>query len=113
MSSFHFTKNREGNGISADVPNRDSAIVTSNAEATLCWSLAFLTCGDNIGPNLIDKVVRTSAIDRFPASESGGVVGSGHSIFWFSTIFMGRGIVCVDTYGPCARRGFLSLPSGL
>ena len=45
------------------------------------WRLALLKSSDSIGADLIHKVVRASAIDRFPASEGGGVVGSSHSVF--------------------------------
>ena len=60
------------------------------------WGLAFLRSGDSIDVDLIHKIVRASAIDRFPTSEGGGVVGLGHSVFRFSDIFVGRGVVCVD-----------------
>ena len=76
--------------------NGYSAIVTSNAWTALRWGLAFLRSGDNICADLIHKVVRASAIDRFPTREGGGVVGSGHSVFGFRAIFAGGGVVCVD-----------------
>ena len=58
--------------------------------------LALLRSSDSIGADLIHKVVRASAIDRFPTSEGGGVAGLGHSVFRFSAIFAGGGVVCVD-----------------
>ena len=74
MSSFHLTWNGKGNGIPPSVSNEDSAIVTSDTWTALWWVLWFLRSGDSICADLIHKVVRASAIDRFPSSEGGGVL---------------------------------------
>ena len=55
--------------------------------------LALLRSGDSICADLIHEVVRARAIDRFPTSERGGVVGLGHSVFRFSAIFAGSDVV--------------------
>ena len=97
MSSLHLALNGKGNGISPGIPNRDSAIVTGNARATLWQGLALWRSGDSMAADLVHKVVWASAIDRFPTSKGGGVVCLSHSVFLFSAILAGGGVVCVDT----------------
>ena len=96
MSSSHSTGHEEGNGISPDIPNGDATIVTGNARATLWWGLALLRYGDSIAADLVHEVVLTSGIDGFPTVKSGGVVCLSHSLFRFSAILAGRGVVCMD-----------------
>ena len=113
MSSLHFARYEEGNGISADIPNGDSAILTSDARATLWRGLALLRSGDSMAADTVHEVVWASAIDRFPTGEGGGVVCLSHSVFCLSAILAGGGVVCVDAQGPGAGRGFLFVQGGV
>ena len=74
-----------------------SAIVTGNARAALWRGLALLGSGDNMATDLVHEVVWASAIDGFPTGKGGGVVCLSHSVFGFSTILAGTGVVSVDT----------------
>ena len=113
MFSLHITGDWKGNGISPVIPNGDSAIVTGNARAALWRSFALLRSGDSMAADLVHKVVWASAIDRLPTGKGGGVVCLSHSVFGFSAILAGRGLVCVDAQGPGARRRFLFIQGGV
>ena len=63
--------------------------------------------------DLVHEVVWASAIDRFPTGEGRGVVCLSHSVFCFSTILAGRGVVWMDAQEPSARHGFFFVLGGV
>lgn len=79
------------------IHKRDLTIIAGNAWPALWWSFVLLRTGNRIGADFIHNVVRSSLMDRFPASECRGVVTLCLSLFWFRAILVGGCVVCVDS----------------